>query len=117
MDNKTYVNEDGKVVSGGAADQHFLKNYIENESLLTFIQDKAGEEFKNKYIKTKADLIELGEMLKMYRHVVLSGEEIIFNMDAPYIYDKQRMRNLLDALNLNYRIGDKIYNPVILEVW
>lgn len=117
MDNKTYVNEEGKVVSGGAADQHFLKNHIENESLLTFIQDNVREEFKTKYIKSKADLIELGEMLKLYKQVIISGEEVVFNIEAAYIYDKQRMRDLLETLNLNYRIGDKIYNPIVLEVW
>ncbi|WOA61012.1 hypothetical protein [Bacillus mycoides] len=116
MNNTRYINENGKVVSGGAADQHFLKEHIENESLLTFIQDTATEEFKNKYIKTKADLIELGEMLKMYSHVS-SDDGVIFNLDAPYIYDKHRMRDLLEALNLNYRIGDEINNSVIREVW
>ncbi|MBG9536381.1 hypothetical protein [Bacillus thuringiensis] len=102
MENRVYKNEDGKVVSGGVADQHFLKKHIENDSLLTFIQDKARQEFKDQYIKTKTDLIELGEMLKMYYQVLKSGEEIIFN---------------IDALDFNYRIGDDIYNPVVLRVW
>ncbi|MEB9382212.1 hypothetical protein P4J09_30095 [Bacillus cereus] len=68
-------------------------------------------------MKTKVELVELGEMLKMNRYVFLSGDAAMFNIDSPYIYNKQRMRDLLNVLQLNYCKGDKVYNSTILEVW
>lgn len=120
MNKETYINEEGKVVSGQGATNHHIsklgpKKYIEkyHPEIVKQITDEVTREAVCKAVYDT----EISIVLNLYRSISEKTKDSIFSMDGDYIFDYDLIKRVLDEANYNYLENGKMHNPIVLEVW
>jgi hypothetical protein len=105
-----FINDNGKTVSGSAALMHAISEAGGPEK---YLLKKYAKEIDEKIISP----MKIKEVLEIYEKVGNNSSVIMFDLDSPYISDKEFYRLVLEELNYSYLENGKVINSSVLEVW
>ncbi|CAM4051175.1 MULTISPECIES: hypothetical protein [Bacillus cereus group] len=120
MNQETYINEKGRIVSGRAATSHHitnmgLKGYIEkyHPEIVEQITEVAVREAAIEAVYEK----EISIVFNLYRSISKNHGDIKFSMNEEYIFDYDLIKRVLDHFNVCYWEDGELRNPIVLGVW
>lgn len=122
MFHRTHV-KDGKKLTGAAAEEAKIKEFVDNDSKCQFVVQQAelNKEFKDEFINNYHDIKNIADILRTYDSVVLTEEsDGVFLLDCFDHHDKVYVKNVLNGLNLTYKEekeDKELKNSPIIGVW
>ncbi|WP_336821250.1 hypothetical protein [Bacillus thuringiensis] len=104
-----FINDNGKTVSGSAALMHAISEAGGPEN---YLLDKYAKQIDEGIILP----MRIKEVLDVYERVSKKNVKI-FDLNSPYISDKEFYRLVLEDLNYSYLDEGKLINSSVIGVW